>query len=473
MKQDAILSRVTHAVDTLIQTADQYQGLFPSIIDLKTNQMLMDEPAPIRGQRRGDRSHRGSNLIHDTPLLTTMYGLSSALGRPDYGAAADRYLKRFATHCTDTVTGLFPWGEHAYWDLVEDRIGNSSRYHDPDSTNPAIHDHLRMTPIGIWEKLYEYNPKCVERFAEGLDYHWKEMFHPEYSRHGWIEVKERPEIHDVCSFDFPRHSGFYMFDWAFAYLQTGRQDFRDQIVKMLKYWPPHRFADGLLPNSSRCTEKVVAFYQVHACGQTMGLAAGLFDTAKLLSEREPELASQMYEDAVGYSAGFLNAPHDLDNEIFVLGFKPGDAEQTTLMPVWGSHYGIWPVATLASLCLLTYRHTGDEKSLRWAEAAGRAYLKQPMPDGIATPANDPGLALGLLADLYDVTGEHAWLDGALDLSGKLIETYLDHDLPRGAVGIDWYESQMGPGFLLHGLARTALLAEGRGNCALGPDYTSR
>lgn len=468
-----MLSKITLAIDTLVGIGERYGGLFPSLIDLKTNQMLMDTPAPIRGQRHGDRSHRGSNLIHDTPLLMTMYGLSSALGRPDYAGAADRYIQRFATHCTNTVTGLFPWGEHSYWDLVTDSIGNSSRFHDANSTNPSIHDHLRMTLLRIWEKLQEYNPKCVERFAEGLDYHWKEMFHPEYSRHGDIEVKERPEIHEACSFDFPRHSGFYIFDWAFAYLRTGRQDFRDQIVKMLKYWPPHRFNDGLLPNCSRVTERVAAFYKVHACGQTMGLAAGLFDTSKLLVEQEPGLAAEMYDQAVGYCQGFLNAPHDLGNEIFMLGFKPGDDAQTTLMPVWGSHYGIWPVATVASLCLLAFRCTGNEKLLRWGEAAGQAYLKNPMPDDVPVPANDAGLALGLLADLYELTGEQRWLDGALELSAKLIEAYLDHDLPRGAVGIDWYESQMGPGFLLHGIARTALLAQDRENCVLGPDYTSR
>ncbi len=39
-------------------------------------------------------------------------------------------------------------------------------------------------------------------------------------------------------------------------------------------------------------------------------------------------------------------------------------------------------------------------------------------------------------------------------------------LPRGAAGIDW-------GFLLHGLAHTALLAEDRGHCPLTADYTAR
>jgi hypothetical protein len=75
--------------------------------------------------------------------------------------------------------------------------------------------------------------------------------------------------------------------------------------------------------------------------------------------------------------------------------------------------------------------------------------------------------------LYDITGDAAWRDGAPTIAKTLAAVYLDARLPRGAAGIDWYESQMGPGFLLHGLARTAVLADRRRDCPLGPDYTAR
>ncbi len=73
--------------------------------------------------------------------------------------------------------------------------------------------------------------------------------------------------------------------------------------------------------------------------------------------------------------------------------------------------------------------------------------------GVAVPAMDAGLGLGLLADLYAITAEKKWLESALLLAGKLISSYFDAELPRGAAGIDWCESQMGPSFLQHGLAR--------------------
>ncbi|MDO8683237.1 MAG: hypothetical protein Q7N50_07140 [Armatimonadota bacterium] len=473
MPNEEILSKVTKAIDAIINSSDKYEGLFPSLLDLDTHEMIMDMPPTIKGQRIGDRSHLGSNLILDETLLQTMYGLSEAIDRPDYSAVADRYLKRFATHCTDTVTGLFPWGEHAFWHLVEDKIGNSSRYHDPNSTNPAIHDQLRSAPVWLWEKLYEFNPKCVERFAEGLDWHWREREPLEYSRHGEIEVKERPEDYDFCSFDFPRHGGFYILDWAFAYIKTGREDFLRQIQKMMNHWWINRYDDGLLPYCSRTEEKVVAFHMVHACGQTMGYAASLPEAAEIIQDKQPELAAQMREQAGAYANAFVNAPHDLETGKFILGFRPDVPERTSVMPIWGSAYGIWPVASMALLCLSIYRHMGAIKPLQWAEAVGRFYLKEEIPEGIATPAQDAGLALDLLADLYDITGDREWLNGGTRLAYKLIVKYLDKDIPRAAAGVDWYESQMGPGFLLHGLARIALLSDGRDKCPLEADYTTR
>ncbi|MDP6775565.1 MAG: hypothetical protein QGI83_02240, partial [Candidatus Latescibacteria bacterium] len=104
MEPEAILSRVKGAIDVLIEVGDRYDGLFPSLIDRKTHDMLLEMPPAIEGQRDGDRSHLGTNLIHDEAVLMTMY----ALGEPGYAEAADSYLQRFTTHCTETVSGLYP-----------------------------------------------------------------------------------------------------------------------------------------------------------------------------------------------------------------------------------------------------------------------------------------------------------------------------------------------------------------------------
>ena len=125
MNPETMLEKVCRSLDILVALGATYEGLFPSIIDRSTHQMMTEMPPGIEGQRDGDRSHLGSNLIHDQAVLKTMYALAEALDRPDYAQAADRYLQRFATHCTDTITGIFPWGEHAYWHLLGDRVADS------------------------------------------------------------------------------------------------------------------------------------------------------------------------------------------------------------------------------------------------------------------------------------------------------------------------------------------------------------
>lgn len=471
-----VIASVSRALQALIDASEPYQGLFPSLLDRHTGAMLTDMPPPIEGQRNNDRSHLGSNLMHDQVTLKTLYALAEVLPRPGYRQAADRYLRRFSEHCTNTATGLFPWGEHSFWHLTEDRVGNSyvygPRFPATRQHLPATHDHLRQAPRWLWETLWEFNPQCVEGFAEGLDFHWVEGSRDEYIRHASIEDRRYPKK-DARSCDFPRHGGFYIFDWAYAWQQTGRQEFLEQIRAMLDYWWEKRDDRGLLLIESRSPADHERFYNINAPGQTVSLAASLLESAQLAEERDPELAGCMRQRAAAYIDGFFAAPHDLDSDIFVMLSRRDDNTVKQHMPIWGSQYGLWPASYVALTCLCAYRLTDDQRLLEWASAVGRGYLRAPFPTTLSVPAMDAGLGLGLLADLYDITDDKRWLAGALELAGTLRDVYLDAPLPRGAAGIDWYESQMGPGFLLHALARTTLLAEDVSPCPLQADYTAR
>ena len=475
---DTLLRLVCHAIDAIVAAAQPYHGLFPSLLDRRSGQMLRDLPPGIPGQRLGDRSHLGSNLIHDQALLATMFALGGALSRPDYTEAAERYLARFATHCTQTATGLFPWGEHAYWHLAEDRIGNSYALRE-GSTTRTTHDHLRQAPLWLWEKLWSLNPRAVERFAEGLDFHWKTGEPSEYTRHASIEVREHP-TYAPRACDFPRHSGFYILDWSFAYLHTHRQDFLKQIHRMLGHWWTKRGPQGQLFSESRSPEGDV-HHQAVSPGQTLSLAASLYESANLLESELPDLAATMRHRAATYVNGFFAAPHDLERGVFVLmcGLDPSDVRRT--MPIWGSVYGVWPASYVALTALCVHRLTADPRLLHWATAVGTRYATESIPPGVQFPAMDAGLGIALLADLFDVTRDRSWLDAALRLATQVIPVYWDDaasaphapPIPRGAAGIDYYESQMGPSFLLHAVARTALLAHSTTPCPLPPDYTAR
>ncbi len=474
MSPQGILDHVCRAVDVLVAAGESHGGLFPSLLDRETHRMITHLPKPIPGQRQSDRSHPGSNLIHDEATLKTAYALSDVLGRDDLARASDRYLERFATHCTATVTGLFPWGEHSFWHLLEDRVGcgYTDVAHPDRPRTSAVHDHLRQAPLWLWEKLHAFSPACVERFAEGLHHHWTEGEPQEYIRHGYIDVKE-PYPRGARSCDFPRHSGFYIFDWAFAWLKTARDEFLKQIETMLDYWWSKRGENGLLRIESRSPETDTRFHNTNAPAQTVSLAASLLESAVLLAEKAPELARTMRERARVYLDGFFQAPHDLERGILAVLSRCETNDIVEATPVWGSRYGLWPASYVALTCLCAFRLTDDRRLLGWAAAVGKNYCRTPLAAGVAVPAMDAGLGLGLLADLYDITGNAGWLEGGLALAHNLLGVYLGKDLPRGAAGVGWYESQMGPGFLLHGLARVALLAMDRSSCPLEADYTAR
>ena len=227
-----ILARVEAAAEALVGLGTEYGGLFPSMVDLDGVAMLERAPDPIEGQRSGDRSYRGCNLIHDEATLLTLHGLAKGRSRPDFAAAADRYVRRYATHCTETPTGLFPWGEHAFWDLDTDAIGDSHRQRDPTREAGAIHDHLRAAPFWLWEKILRCNPACVQSFADGLHYHWTDGEPREYIRHATIEQR-RAHPRSARSCDFPRHGGFFICDWSFAYRAEPRRRTLDEIESIV------------------------------------------------------------------------------------------------------------------------------------------------------------------------------------------------------------------------------------------------
>ena len=231
MSPELTITKICNAVDLMIESSMPYKGLFPSILHPQTGDMLTEKPPKIPGQRDGDRAHLGSNLVHDEPLLATMNALAETESKPEYAEAVDRYLKHFAQNCTDTTTGLFPWGEHAFWHLIEERVGCSRN----PAGGAAIHDHLRQVPLWLWQKLNTFNPTCVQSFADGLDYHWTEGDGLEYIRHANIDTKAHL-VRGGRACDFPRHSGFYILDLAFAWTQDQRPETLQQIQNYTDYW---------------------------------------------------------------------------------------------------------------------------------------------------------------------------------------------------------------------------------------------
>jgi len=472
-----VLDTVVAAIDGIVAAGEPYGGLFPSLLDPATGAMLNELPPAIHGQRDGDRCALGNNLIHDEPLLKAMYALAELDARSHLGDAADRYLEAYGAGCTDTPSGLFPWGEHAFWHLVEGRVGSSREALSPDEARrDAIHDHLRQAPVWLWEALDAVTPECVQRFADGLDNHWTEGSPREYIRHAYIE-QTRPHPRGARSCDFPRHSGFYILDLAFAHSRQPRPGTLARMKEYLEYWWEKKDANGLLLIESRSPLEASRFHLVNAPTQTFSLAVSLLEGASLLDGQDADLAARMRRYAATYIDGFLTAPHELDRRIYVSLCLREDGGIREQMALWGSVYGEPSVASTALLCLRAWQLTQDPRLLEWARAVGEAYAATPFPEAApgsaAIPAADPGIALDLLVDLYATTSDGRWLDAAGGLAESLLPLYFHRRIPSGAAGIDWYESQMGPAFLLHGLARYALAARHGPDVPMLANYTQR
>lgn len=473
MNPELIITKICHGIDLMIESSQPYRGLFPSILHPKTGEMLTEKPPKIPGQRDGDRAHLGCNLIHDEPLLATMNALAETQSKPEYAEAVDQYLEHFAQNCTDTTTGLFPWGEHSFWQLIEERVGCSRN----PAGGAAIHDHLRKVPLWLWQKLNTFNPACVQSFADGLAYHWTEGDGLEYIRHANIDTKAHL-VRGGRACDFPRHSGFYIFDLAFAYTQEQRPETLQQIQNYTDYWWEKREDRGLLRIESRSPKDAERFFETNAPTQTFSLGISLLESAVLMKSLDPALANQMRQYGSVYIDGFLAAPHNLETREFVSLCQCETDRIVERMSTWGSVYGAGTSCSTGVLCLGGWRLTQNEKLMEYARAVGNTYLDEKFPvdrvhtEGFKIPASDAGLTLELFADLYDITRESVWLEGGIELAETVLEVYFPETLPYGASGIDWYESQMGTAYLMHGLARVALLSLYR-TCPLTPNYTAR
>lgn len=480
--RDKITDRVSDTFDALVKVADLHNGFFPSVIDCQTLTIPKKMPPAIPGQREGDRARWGCNLMHDHPLLRVMLLVGQEESYAAYVGTVERYLSQFVTHCTHSPSGLFLWGEHAYWRIDTGRAGNSMADASGDPSYPIIHDHLRAAPLWLWRKLDDLNPECVQRFAHGLDYHFKIGEPDEYSRHTCLEAggtslslhhgfdaTGRPKrLHgrrDGAN-DFPRHSGFYAIDLAFAWSRSCDANVERKLQRATDYWWLRHDDLGPLPLQSRGDDAP------RLVSQTLSLAYSLLEVAEVLeSAQSPDhaWADRLRQRARRYiDLCYVDrspSPNDLD-----LLRDPN-------RPAWGSSYGhTRPVISRYPLLYLGgYRLTGDDRLLRDAITLTQRLAEAGLPSDVHVLAIDVAMGLGAMADLYELTREARWMDHALALADQTMQAFWigQNRLPLGASGIDWYEAQMGTGYLLYHLARVAYLARSIDACPISSDYTNR
>jgi hypothetical protein len=465
--RSAVLAQVTAALDLLVQAGARHGGLFPSILDRSSGEMPFTCPPPITGQRECDRSFPGSNLSHDHVVLRLLLDLDPHVPGKGYAAAARRYLDRFATHCTTLPTGFFPWGEHLFWNLAEDRVG--SGYALARVNTMATHDHLLQAPVWLWEELWARNPAAVERFGSALDRHFLDVDGvPEFNRHANAFDSRPKRNRGARSCDFPRHTGFYALDWAWLLTRTTSAETERRLRRALDYWwdrrqpgRPLRLETRSGPNASQAVGS-----------QTLSLGVSLLETAAVLAATHGELSALAHDRGQTYVRMFLDLPHDLADGRFINQVSAASGEPTGDFVAWGSSYGDGvQVATYGLLALAADRLAPNADLPRFAGAVAEHLAATLAQAPTELPVRDAGQYLALLTELHARTGEARWLALWDSAATRFCAEFFDGGpLPRIASGVEHYESQQLPGHLLRALARGALLSTGQD---IGGDVTLR
>ena len=447
--------------DTMIASGTDRYGkvkspMFASIIDMETHRNPLETPENSPGQRFGDRSIHGGNLFHDVMLLKAMDNLSSLTGNKRYEQAATAYLTFFLNNCPHPKTGLFPWGEHAYWNFYDEKPDND------------IHEFLGGVPNSFWERMWAIKPDAVRAEADGLINHIKNLDNFDFDRHADLHTPmptPRPEKYG--GMNFARHAGFYIGLWTFAYSKTQDDKYLDWANKMIDHHWSMRSPKSGLPPDLKGRPKASAV-------STLSLALNLLEAAELLTEGK---SRDKYEEvATTYIDAILRLPHKPEEGKFLVDLPmdaaPEDATGTYGEPyVYG--YGGGFSGDYAGLLPAIYRLNNDRRALKLAEAFADYYSKHNIP-----PVTDAVYArvyasiIGLFNDLYHITKKAQYLDQSKRYAKQAIEDLYHDGLFRGTTDIGHYEASMMVGNLVYNLVWLHAL-EHKAGIEVEPNYFAR
>lgn len=472
-----ILRSVDIVFQVFAKAAHKHDGLFPAVTERQNGLLLMDFPLPpcIPGQRNSDRSPRGCNLQHDIPLLATLDGLGRGLNRERYLLQREAYLKTFATVCAPpSPTGLLPWGEHSFWSLTTQTIGNSYllQYGEqPLDAGIPTHHQLFPLPFDQWQQIHAANPDALPRFVNGLDWHWMDEARTQFNRHAQItqfirgyQIKRQAlmsgkPVEEIKGSDFPGAAGVFIHDYAAAIALCDSPDpaWKEALLRFSDYWWEARGEDGVCPKN---TSKGNLNWNGASLGQTMGLAGPTLGAAEMLKEADPELSQLLRERGESYIRAMLNYDQpDTDKGWLYTGYNPDGSPFTHSQP-WAGNRGQPCTAIFATKLLNAAQCVGDSRGLELVAKAAEPYHEAFIPRDQLVRAGDMGAVISLTGELYRLTGEQRWLDTAMSHATDALELFFDSPLPRMSLGRSHYEPQQGSSVLVHALARLVMIAEG-------------
>lgn len=465
----------TFADTMMAKGADHYGAvhspLFAAMLDLKTLELPVQSlppeffegkgvqrqtfkygfPNPPVGIRPGDRAPMGNNLEHDINLLRTMYELTLVTGDKKYAAHADAYIRFWLFNCQSPETGLMASGEHNSWDFVREKGWADT------------HETYRRFPF--WDKLYSIDANRAARLADAM---WMSQIGNkkvgDFSRHaGYFTYRTETGA------AYPRHSGFYMWAYANAYVQTRDPKFINRVEVLIES------RTGKRPQPYSLLVDPGAFRPEKSLDPALRLL--LWDAAALAPERREAWRAIVRElDEADFAKGGSPVPRSAEpargpstpeaQARFKEMARPGTIMiveggarniSTTLSPLWRMNYGSSGVTGKALQNLTRYYQTSDRRFLKRSEEVAAALLEEGVPrvkDDLWPSA--AGQAISLLVSLArekttapDLAGRY--LAFAREVAGMAIDLFSRNGLFRADGASQHYEAITGADDLLWGL----------------------
>lgn len=439
--------------------ADRYgpvhSPMFLSIVDVRTDQHPASGTLPVPSQRQQDRAHMGGNLQFDIPLLKAMEAATRITEDNRYKDAAHDYLDFFLEHCTDTPTGLWPWGEHAYWNFYR---------HAPGANSATGHEYNDDPDDEFWQLAWQMNQKAVIGQANGLLNHILDLNSFIYDRHGPIfDQRPVPRPDGLSGSAYVRQGGYFIRLWAFVYANTGDARYLDHIENMFDFFEANIDQNrDLVPlvelqSSGNLRTGGISAYQNHELFVSLVRALRFLDETQT-GERVEILSNRIKKGLSDEATSSTSGNVGFDQRRYDLSHVPG------LLPEHQSAEDNFEGEKALQFAQF-YRLTGADDALHAARDIAQIYVDYAEAEQVPWELSDHiragvlGMTINLMLDMHELEGSIQWLPAARRYARMAIERFYYNGWFLGATNRWYYDANLRSGLLVYALVRLHALEQ--------------
>lgn len=396
------------------------------------------------------KSHlHSSSLIYDQGTIRALYAMTDATKDPKYARAADACLKFFLDNMVSEQTGMFGWGEHICYNVFLDYIIGSGFSVRGDRNFTYDHELERWTTI--YDIFWEKDPAKTLNEIEGIyEYKIHDYNTFVFNRHsGYYGGRTASSI-----LTFIKHSGLFVHAFALAYVKTGDKKYAGWARKMADlFWNLRDPRTGLVRGCIQRKDENVAPAEL---AQLV-----LFLLRAYQWHPDPVYLERSLAYLKAYRKFFLvNEKGDFRDQVHPDGTdrKPGQLAEFWEGPI-----------RMAKAAVLAYSLSGDQEPLELARiVAARVtpeltFSTMIQRSLISDEIEARNVALSMVLDLYEVTGDRKCLDQAKSLADDAARRFLYRGLfvssmqlqPEGdkTMKTRVYDARSGAGWLALNLMR--------------------